>query len=103
MENDKDRDMYRDFSNVETMRMYTVPNHMPEGPYGCPIGADEPVGNKQQTPWEDRQRPYSAFNYEFKNLHQDIPRQDPGSHPVHADPEVNEEPPYTSPEDSHKK
>ncbi|MFZ3590659.1 cytosolic protein [Bacillus sp. DJP31] len=99
---DKQKETYTDFSNVEAMRNYIVPNHMPEGPYGCPIGANEPVQNKH-TPWKKGQRTYSAFNYEFKNLHQDIPRQYPGAHPNHDDPDVNEEPPNTTSSFSHEK
>lgn len=98
----KDKETYTDFSNVEAMRNFIVPNHMPEGPYGSPIGADEPVQNKS-TPWQEGQRTYSAFNYEFKNLHQDIPRQFPGAHPTHDDPEVNEEQPFTTPTFSKEK
>ncbi|WP_421381137.1 cytosolic protein [Bacillus salacetis] len=91
---DKEEEVYTDFSNVETMRNFLVPEQTPEGPYGAPRGKYTPVENKS-TPWEEGQRYYSAFNYEFKSLHQDIPRQDPGSHPVHADHERNEEPPYS--------
>lgn len=98
----KDQETYTDFSNVEAMRNFIVPNHMPEGPYGSPIGADEPVQNKS-TPWQEGQRTYSAFNYEFKNLHQDIPRKFPGAHPTHDDPEVNEEQPFTTPTFSKEK
>lgn len=43
---------------------------------------------------EKGQRPYSAFNYEFKSFHQDLPREYPGAHPTHDDGEVNQEPPY---------
>ncbi len=95
MLDEKEEDKYTDFSNVETMRNFLVPNHMPEGPYGSPIGADEPVKNKQ-TPWDEGQRTYSAFNYEFKNLHQDIPRKFPGAHPIHGEQDVSEEVPYSS-------
>lgn len=92
---DKEKPTYTDFSNVETMKNFLIPEYLPEGPYGSPINKDEPVQNKS-TPWKEGQRYYSAFNYEFKSLHQDIPRKDPGSHPTHDDPEKNEEPPYTS-------
>jgi hypothetical protein len=91
---DKEDEVYSDFSNVETYRNFIVPETLPEGPYGAPRGKHTPVENKS-TPWREGQRYYSAFNYENKSLHQDIPRQEPGSHPVHADPDVNEEPPYT--------
>ncbi|MGB8000282.1 MAG: cytosolic protein, partial [Anaerobacillus sp.] len=46
------------------------------------------------TPWREGQRSYSAFNYENKTLHQNLPRQDPGSHPPHDDPDETSEKPY---------
>jgi hypothetical protein len=91
---DKENQSYTDFSNVETGRNFLVPETLPEGPYGSPIGKKTPVENKS-TPWKEGQRYYSAFNYENKSLHEDIPRQMPGAHPPHADPDRNEEPPYT--------
>ncbi|TYS67007.1 cytosolic protein [Sutcliffiella horikoshii] len=92
-EKDKEEEHYTDFSNVETQRNYIVPEITPEGPYGAPRGKDTPVENKS-TPWREGQRYYSAFNYENKNLHQDIPRQHPGAHPTHDDKNMNEETPY---------
>lgn len=92
---DKEKGTYTDFSNVETMRNFLTAEDLPEGPYGSPINRDEPVRNHSE-PWKDGQRYYSAFNYEFKSLHQDLPRKDPGAHPTHDDPDKNEEPPYTS-------
>ncbi|MGD6842770.1 cytosolic protein [Bacillus infantis] len=95
MSDDKEKETYTDFSNVETQRNFLVPETLPEGPYGSPRGKDEPVENKS-TPWREGQRYYSAFNYEFKSLHQNLPRQMEGAHPTHDDPDKNEEPPYTS-------
>ncbi|WLR50463.1 cytosolic protein [Bacillus tianshenii] len=92
---DKEHDQYTDFSNVETQRNFLIPETLPEGPYGSPRNKNTPVYNKS-TPWQEGQRYYSAFNYEFKSLHQNLPRLDPGSHPTHDDPEKNEELPYTS-------
>ncbi|MDE5415322.1 cytosolic protein [Alkalihalobacterium chitinilyticum] len=83
---------YTDFSNVETQRNFIFPETLPEGPYGSPV--NRPLG--KSTPWREGQRSYSAFNYEFKSLHQNLPRQFPGAHPTHDDPDKNEEPPYTS-------
>jgi hypothetical protein len=90
---DKDEEQYFDFSNVEKQRNYLTAEEFPEGPFGSPFGKDEPVQNKS-TSWEEGQRYYSAFNYEFKSLHQDLPRQMPGSHLTHDDPDRNEQPPY---------
>ncbi len=89
---DKEQKAYTDFSNVETMKNEVFPEDTPEGPYGSPI--DKKLG--KTTPWIKGQRSVSAFNYEFKSLHQNLPRQDPGAHPTHDDPDKNEELPYTS-------
>lgn len=84
---------YTDFANVETWRNFIIPEEYPEGSYGAPEGKYSPVENKS-TPWDQDQQPYSAFTYENRNLHQDLPRQFPGAHPTHDDPNVNTEPPY---------
>lgn len=89
-----DDDLYSDFSNVEKQRNYLIPEDLPEGPYGSPRGKTEPVQNKS-TPWEKGQRYQSAFTYEFKSLHQDLPRQMEGAHPPHDDPEKENQSPYS--------
>ncbi|SFB12622.1 MULTISPECIES: cytosolic protein [unclassified Bacillus (in: firmicutes)] len=89
-----DDDLYSDFSNVEKQRNYLIPEDLPEGPYGSPRGKTEPVQNKS-TPWEKGQRYQSAFNYEFKSLHQDLPRQMEGAHPPHDDPDKDDQRPYS--------
>lgn len=99
MSDKKAKEKYTDFSNVETMRNFLTVEDLPEGPYGSPINRHKAVENKS-SPWEENQRYYSAFNYEFKSLHQDLPRQDPGSHPPHDDPYQNEELPYETENDS---
>jgi hypothetical protein len=81
---------YHDFSSVEKQRNFLTAEEFPEGPYGSPNGKGEPVQNKS-TPWEGGQRYYSAFNYEYKAFHQNIPRQDPGAHPPHDDPNEGEQ------------
>ncbi|MCQ6267979.1 hypothetical protein M1K46_20360 [Fictibacillus sp. WQ 8-8] len=86
----KDKKTYTDFSNVETRRRYVLPEDLPEGPYGSPINAK--LG--KSTPWEENQRYYSAFNYEYKNLHAGMERQYPGAHPTHDDPGEDTEEPY---------
>ncbi|MFE7063275.1 cytosolic protein [Sutcliffiella sp. NPDC057660] len=87
----KDKEQYSDFTNVENSHNYLIPETLPEGPYGSPRGKNTPVENKS-TPWEEGQRYYSAFNYENKSLHDDLPRKYPGAHPTHDHPDQKEEP-----------
>ncbi|MBM7583499.1 hypothetical protein JOC86_000036 [Bacillus pakistanensis] len=89
----KDKE-YTDVSNVETQRNFLTSEEYPEGPYGSPIGKHEEVENKS-TPWQEEQQYYSAFTYENRNLHQDLPRQVPGAHQTHDEKDKNEEEPYT--------
>ncbi|MFB5660812.1 hypothetical protein [Alteribacillus sp. HJP-4] len=70
---------YDDFANVEAKRDYVFPETLPEGPYGSPINKKP----GKTSPWRKGQRSYSAFNYENKSLHEDIPRKYPVAHPVH--------------------
>lgn len=90
---DKKRE-YTELSNVEKQENYLMAEEYPEGPYGSPRRKDEPVQNKS-TPWKEGQRHYSAFNYEFKSLHQDLPRQMEGAHLTHDDPDTDLQPPYS--------
>ncbi|MFK2826500.1 cytosolic protein [Bacillus sp. B190/17] len=90
---DEEKEEYTDFSNVEKSRNYIIPEQTPEGPYGAPRGKYEPVENKS-TPWRKGQRSYSAFTYENKSLHQNLPRQYDGAHPTHDDPEKDQETEY---------
>lgn len=78
----KDGRVYTDFSNVRSMRNELVPEEYPEGSFGSPINEDEPVEGKS-TPWEKGQRRQSAYVYSYKALHDDLPRQTPGAHPLH--------------------
>lgn len=89
---DKEQASYTDVSTVETKQNYYIPEEFPEGSYGSPV--NKKLGKTSE--WREGQRPYSAFNYEFKSLHQNLPRQVPGAHPPHDDPDKNEEQPYTS-------
>jgi hypothetical protein len=84
---------YTDFSNVETQRTFLAAEEYPEGPFGSPTGKTEIVENKS-TPWKHGQQYYSNFTYENRNLHQDLPRQDPGAHPIHDEKDKNTEEPY---------
>jgi hypothetical protein len=89
----KGSEKYTELSNVEKQHLYLTAQEFPEGSYGSPIRQDQPVQNKS-TEWEEGQRYYSNFNYEYKSLHQDIPRQMEGAHPTHDDPTKEEQPPY---------
>ncbi|MBM4760741.1 cytosolic protein [Bacillus sp. B15-48] len=90
----KDAEIYSDFSNVEKSRNFLTAEEFPEGPYGSSIRKDEPVENKSSE-WQEGQRSYSAFNYEYKTLHQEMPRQMAGAHPTHDDPAEDTQDPYT--------
>ncbi|WP_144461479.1 cytosolic protein [Siminovitchia fortis] len=90
---DKEEFTYTDVSTVETRRNFLIPEELPEGSFGAPKGKHTRVENKS-TPWKEGQRPYSAFNYEFKSMHQNRPRKFPGAHPTHDDPNRDTEPPY---------
>jgi hypothetical protein len=92
---EKKEEKYTDLSNVEKRRNYLTFEEYPEGPYGSPMGSDEPVQNKS-TPWKEGQRTYSNFNWENKQLHQDLPRQMDGAHPPHDDPDSDVQDPYTN-------
>ncbi|WP_083935067.1 hypothetical protein [Bacillus sp. 1NLA3E] len=84
------KEEYSNFSNVEKQKNFLTAEEFPEGPYGSPVGQDEPVENKN-TPWQEGQQFYSNFTYENRNLHQDLPRQYPGAHPTHSEKNKNEE------------
>ena len=78
----KGKKIYGNFSNVRNQKNELIPEEFPEGSFGSPIGEDEPVYSKS-TPWEEGQRRQSAYIYPDKELHQDLPRQTPGAHPLH--------------------
>ncbi|MFG6113980.1 hypothetical protein ACGTN9_02240 [Halobacillus sp. MO56] len=84
---------YSDFANVETQRNFLTHEDFTEGPYGSPIKKYDLAENKS-TPWKKGQQPYSAFTYENRNLHEDLPRQYPQAHPTHDDKEIDTEAPY---------
>lgn len=80
----------KELSNVETQRNFLTAEEFPEGAYGAAQGKDKPVENKN-TPWKEGQQYYSNFTYEFRNLHQGMPRQYPGAHPTHDEKEQKNE------------
>lgn len=81
---------YHDLPNVEKQQDFLTAEEFPEGAFGAPTGTDKPVENKS-TPWKEGQQYYSAYTYEFRNLHQDLPRQVPGAHQTHDEKDKNEE------------
>lgn len=92
--NEEGETVQSDFSTVEKRKNFLTAEEFPEGPYGSPRRADEPVQNKSSS-WKEGQRYYSAFNYEYKSFHQNIPRRDPGAHLPHDDPRKNDQFPYS--------
>ncbi|MEC5424952.1 hypothetical protein QGM71_15805 [Virgibacillus sp. C22-A2] len=81
----KDVKKYSDFSNVTNQRNLLIPEEFPEGAFGSSINKEEPVYSKS-TPWGKGQFRESAFVYPYKELHEDLPRQTPGAHPIHDEP-----------------
>ncbi|HLR61351.1 MAG TPA: hypothetical protein VK097_02810 [Lentibacillus sp.] len=80
----KRKKQYSDFSNVRNQQNL-IPEEFPEGPFGSEINDDELEGSKS-TPWKEGQKRESAFVYANKELHDDLPRQTPGAHPIHDEP-----------------
>lgn len=76
---------YSNFSNVNNQNNL-IPEEFPEGPFGSSIDDEELVSGKS-TPWIEGQRRQSAFVYPDKELHEDLPRQTPGAHPIHDEPD----------------
>ncbi|WP_042461214.1 hypothetical protein [Neobacillus dielmonensis] len=90
----RDVNLYSDFSNVEKQENYLTAEEFPDGPFGSPFNKDKPVQLKS-TPWKQGQRRYSNFNYENKSLHEGLPREMPGAHPPHDDPNTDEQNQYS--------
>lgn len=84
----KKQDRYHNFSNVETWKNFRTLEEFPEGSYG------EDIPWNKDSSWNPGQRDYTPFNYEFKTMHQDIPRKYPNAHIPHDNPNTEEQPPY---------
>ncbi|CAJ1001762.1 MULTISPECIES: hypothetical protein [Bacillales] len=83
-----DNQRYSELSVVESQRNEIIPEEFPEGPYGA--ATNDKLG--KATGWEPGQHAISNFTYEYRNFHQNLPRQDESAHPVHDEPGMNEEP-----------
>lgn len=77
---------YSDFSNVKNMKNNLIPEEFPEGAFGSSIQKQQPVYSKS-TSWKKGQRRQSAYVYSYKELHEDLPRQTPGAHIIHDQPD----------------
>lgn len=86
-------EQYTDFSNVETQKTFLTAEEYPEGSFGSPTGESDRVKNKE-TSWKHGQQFYSAFTYENRNFHENLPRQHPGAHPTHDEKGKDTEDPY---------
>lgn len=80
---------FSDLSTVESQKDNLLPEEYPEGPYGSSI--NRKLGKDGD--FLESQRATSAFNYEYKDFHENISRVYPVAHPTHDDPEENHENP----------
>jgi len=78
----RDSKDFSDFTNVKNIHDDLIPEEFPEGSFGSPINATKPVSGNS-SPWERGQRRQSAYIYPDKEIHDDLPRQTPGAHPLH--------------------
>ncbi|HLR03683.1 MAG TPA: hypothetical protein VK111_13135 [Virgibacillus sp.] len=85
-QSNKDKKRYSNLSNVDEIKNNLVPEEFPEGSFGSPINQDKMVDSSKSTPWKDGQRRRSAYNYAYKDIHEDLPRRTPGAHPTHDKP-----------------
>jgi hypothetical protein len=79
---------YSELSTVESQRNEILQEEFPEGPYGASTN-EARLG--KATGWEPGQHSTTTrFTYETREMHQDLPRQDPSAHPIHDDPNEKE-------------
>ncbi|WNC13220.1 hypothetical protein [Brevibacillus brevis] len=83
-----ENDHYSELSTVESQRNEILQEEFPEGPYGSATNRER-LGKSSE--WEPGQHSTTTrFTYETRNMHQDLPRQMAGHHPVHDDPNEEE-------------
>lgn len=87
---ENNREKHTTFDNVKRMHDELIPEEFPEGSFGSPIRADEPVTGKS-TPWEEGQQRKSPYSYPYEEIHEDLPRQAPGAYPLNRGKEENDE------------
>lgn len=81
---------FSDFTNVKKIHDDLIPEEFPEGAFGSPINAMQSIQGKS-SPWEKGQHRQSAYVYPDKSIHNDLPRQAPGAHPTHDEPDHKEQ------------
>lgn len=70
----EERDDYTDVSTVESQRNDLTAEEFPEGPYGSSL-LTESLG--KSSPWRADQRPPNRFDYENRELHDELKRDYP--------------------------
>lgn len=70
----EERDKYTDLSTVESQRNDLTAEEFPEGPFGSSL-MTESLG--KSSPWRADQRPPNRFDYENRELHQELKRDYP--------------------------
>ncbi|ANY72258.1 hypothetical protein NST08_08485 [Paenibacillus sp. FSL K6-1566] len=70
----EERDEYTDLSTVESQRNDLTAEEFPEGPFGSSL-MTESLG--KSSPWRADQRPPNRFDYENRELHQELKRDYP--------------------------
>ncbi len=78
----KDSKKFHPISTDENLHDALIPEEFPEGSFGSSIRKYETVEGKS-TKWEKGQQRTSAFTYADKDQHDDLPRREPGAHPLH--------------------
>lgn len=70
----EERDEYTDLSTVESQRNDLTAEEFPEGPFGSSL-MTESLGKSSS--WRADQRPPNRFDYENRELHQELKRDYP--------------------------